>query len=307
VKTSFVSAAFGAVFVLSSHAVHAELAYGMTSQFNVEGERLIRFDTASPSTFVDIGAFSGLASGRSLRSIDFRPADGRLYAFGVDPQGSYGMYTVNLQTAQLSLVGEGTVPNFAWPLRVSMDIDPVTDTVRIVTGGQSRNNFRFSPVTGALIAEDGAVAYAVGDSNFGFNPIIQGIAYSRLTNGTTTLYGSDFNTGFLTRIGGVNGTPSPDTGAMNANGRHVTISLLNDSAGTGFDISHATGVAFMSHDIFNNPTAGWDLSRIDLNTGRATRIGSFGANVLDMSVVIPSPSAMVLLGLGAGIAIRRRR
>ena len=305
-KNSFVSAAFGAVFVLSSHAVHAELAYGITSVGNIDGERLLRFDTAAPGAGVNVGTFSGLPSSLAIRAIDFRPADGRLYALAVGQQGAYGLYTVNLQTAQLSLVGAGTVASLAWPFRVSMDFDPVSDTLRVVTGDVSRNNLRFSPLNGGLLAEDSNLAYAAGDVFFQANPLMQDIAYSRVVNGLTTLFGSDFNTGSLTRIGGVNGSPSPDTGEMNTIGRHA-LPFLTNSAAAGFDISHTTGVAYMSHDVFDETSAGWNLSTINLATGVATPVGAFGVNVLDMSVVIPSPSALATLALAAGLSTRRRR
>ena len=190
-----------AIAALSAPA-RAELVYGITDpQFLTSA--LVRFDSATPNAMTLIGGITGLTSGQTLRAIDFRPADGQLYAFG--SSGTSGqLYTLNLATAVLSAVGGPFTMTGNTSSLVSIDFNPVADRLRVVTG--SGQNYRVNPVDGTLASTDTAIASSA---------IVADVAYSNNVAGatTTTLYGYEYNTDRLYTIGSVGGTPvSPNSG-----------------------------------------------------------------------------------------------
>jgi hypothetical protein len=74
----------------------AEIGYGLT-----EGglaDALVQFDTSTPGTTTLMGTITGLPPGNTLRAIDFRPSNGKLYALSTAPGGQYNLFTVNLLT-----------------------------------------------------------------------------------------------------------------------------------------------------------------------------------------------------------------
>lgn len=281
----------------------AELAFGITGAS--AGGSLFSFNTSNPAATTVIGSLSGIVPGHAVRAIDFRPATGQLYAMSTSGTG-YAIYTVNLNTAALSLVGTGTVSS-AFPTRVSIDFNPVVDRIRVVTSAQQ--NLRIHPDTGALIAEDTPIAWATGQSPTGSAPFVADLAYTGGAGSTsTTMYVFDYNTDYLATQGSVGGSPvSPNSGQLFAVGPAVSGGgFLTSSAGTGMDISVVTGIAYLSYDLISDGAID-QLGTIDLSTGLVTPVGNFNLDVLDISVVIPEPSAIGLLAVPALALVRRRR
>lgn len=66
-----------ASFVAATPAA-AETVYGLTST------RIVTFDSSSPGTILSSSPITGLTGNVSLKGIDFRPADGQLYALGTN-------------------------------------------------------------------------------------------------------------------------------------------------------------------------------------------------------------------------------
>ena len=139
-----------------------ELIYGMTvagltsTVPGSNGVNLVRFNSSAPGTVTTVGPFTGLVSGHTMRSIDFRPANGQLYGLSTNTAGSAAqIYTINLMTAACTPVGTGlTLGTNAFTF-IEMDFNPVADRIRIVTAGNGtvgNNNFRANPDTGALVA-----------------------------------------------------------------------------------------------------------------------------------------------------------
>lgn len=282
----------------------AELAFGITGA--VAGGSLFSFNTSNPAATTVIGSLSGIVTGQSVRAIDFRPATGQLYAMSTAGT-AYTIYTVNLTTAALTVVGSGTVST-AFPTRVSIDFNPVVDRIRVVTSTQQ--NLRIHPDTGALIAEDTPIAWATGQApSPGTAPFLAGVAYTGGAGSTsTTMYAYDYNTDFLATQGSVGGSPiSPNSGQLFAVGSAISgPGFLTSSAGIGMDISVVTGVAYLSYDLIDNPAID-QLGTINLATGLVTPVGDFNLDVLDISVTIPEPSAIGLLAVPALALVRRRR
>ncbi len=184
----------------------------------------------------------------------------------------------------------------------------MANALRVVTGGGQ--SYRVNANTGALIAQDTSIATPAG-----VTPLVSGIAYSNNLVGaaSTTLYSYDFLLDNLATIGGINGAPSPNTGVFNIIGNSGTVS---GNAGAGFDISGATGIAYLSFDDFNGSADNEpEFYTMDLSSGFATKIGDFGTvDLLDFSVQptavsVPISSSFGLVALGllmlGGAAHRR--
>lgn len=291
--------------VATSQAV-AEPVYGITSTTTFNFPALVSFDSATPGVMSNPIAISGLVSGQTLRSIDFRPADGRLYA--VSSAGSAAqLYTVNLTTGALSTVGTGFTLTGNTSSSVTIDFNPVVDRLRVVTGdGQ---NYRVNPINGTLAAQDTNLP----GPNAQNGVQMQGIAYSNNVVGaaSTTLYGYDFINDNLDTIGSVGGAPvSPNSGQVFVIG---STGLLSDSE-IGFDISGVTGNAYASvFDFLGNGTNGF--YNVNLATGLFSLIGFEALALRDFAVrtaavaAVPEPDSLAMLGIGfaaLGLTLRRR-
>ena len=312
-----VSAASAVFLLLSAPSLRAETIFGMTGTSSVGaavGVALVSFDSATPGSITTLGNFSGVTAGHGLRSIDFRPSTGQLYAISTNATAAQ-LYTVDLLTALLIPVGGGFVLTGNGSPRVEIDFNPVVDRIRILTGSSGAtglaNNFRAHPDTGALLFTDTNLAYDPADSQAGINSFsVNGAAHSNNVAGatSTTLYTWEYETDTLATLGGIGGTPSPNGGAM------FTINIpsapLTFNAGLGMDISGATGVMYVTHD---NPGAGafMGLYTRNLLTGAETSLGSYASGffINDISVQpIPEPAVSLFCGLaGLAVATRRRR
>lgn len=283
-------------FALAAGSVQAETIYGITG--SLAGGNLVSFDSANPGASNNIGALSGVVAGHGVRGIDFRPATGELFAISTSGSAAQ-LYTVNLLNGALTTVGSGFTLGTTSSTRISMDFNPSVDRIRIVTGdGQ---NFRANPDNGALVLQDGNLVYDANDSGAGFSPLISGIAYTNNIPGgsPTTLYGYDFVRDVIVTIGGVNGVPGPNGGALFTVGAS---GFVSSTGGMGFDISGATGTAYLT-DAISGPD---QLYTVNLATGAATQAGLIGADILDIAV-LPAPGALALMGLAGAFASRRRR
>lgn len=300
-KTSLVAAGAFAAVVWSAGSVHAEPVYGIT---DTGTPSLVRFDSASPGSVTTIGAVSGLIGGQTLRGIDFRPSNGQLYAISnLGTSSAAQLYTVNLLTGALTTVGSGFTLAGNNSIRISIDFNPVVDALRVVTG--SAQSYRVNANTGALNVQDTSISPA---------DLYADIAYSNNVVGasSTTLYAYDFSTDQLVTIGGLNGSPSPNGGTTTVVGSSGVTSV---SAGQGFDISGATGIAYATLDAASSANTNSEFYTVNLATGLHTLVGGFNLALLDISVqprilAIPEPGTLAMLGIAliplAG-ALRRRR
>jgi hypothetical protein len=287
----------------------AEIIYGIT--ISADGpQTLVRFDSAAPGVVTTVGPFTGLHPGQTVTAMDFRPATGALYV-GVattDPTHSGAqLLTVNLATAALTAVGPAFDPTgYGYP---SFDFDPVRDQLRVATTPANVTNTRFNPDTGALIANDAGLAFPPLDPSSAEPPYIVGAAYTNnLTGATsTTLYGYDLTTDNLVRIGGPDGDPTPNDGTAVTVGNSGFV--VAGTVEVGFDISGATGIAYLSGPVEGLP--GVHLFMVNLDTGRMTDLGQIGidgsAAVTDISVAVPEPSLPGLAAAATAAWLFRRR
>jgi len=219
-------------------------------------------------------AVTGLQAGDKLVGIDFRPANGQLYALAVS--GATGrLYTINPLTGAANAVGAGfTMPQSAGAgagKDYGFDFNPTVDRIRVVA--DSRDNFRAHPDTGAAVSP---ADFALSDG-----AVVTGVAYDRNFAGSkmTTLYAIDPNADQLVTIGGIDSAPSPNGGVV----RKVGPLGVNASNEVGFDISIGSeGVAFALLTVNNQP----GLYSIYLPSGLATLVRTLNVKtpIVDIAV-----------------------
>jgi hypothetical protein len=275
----------------------AELIYGMTtanSGSTAPGLNLVSFDSATPGTQTNIGAFTGVVSGHSLRSIDFNTATGVLYAISSSTSAlsAAQLYTVDLATGALTAVGSGTTLTGNNNARLELEFNSVTGDFNVFTGaaanGTAGNNFVVNAGTGVATSSP-ILTYGTGAS-------IIGAAFN---SNTSTMFGWDYNSDDLVSI-------NPATGVMTQVA--APTGFLTGNAGLGMDHSALSDTLYVVHDDPGTATISSLLTR-DMVTGAETIIGGFGAGVFvsDISVApIPEPFTMAGLGAVALIAARRR-
>jgi trimeric autotransporter adhesin len=294
-------------------AANAELIYGITDNSTGAGVNLISFDSATPGTITTIGPLTGAVGNQLVRGIDFRPANGQLYAvsnLGTSAQ----LYTVNTGTGALTPVGSGFTFASNPGTRISIDFNPVVDRLRIVSA--NTNNIRVNPNNGALAGTDTNLSY---DPTLQINgtPFVVGAAYDNNVSGATqtTLYDFDFNFDVILTQGGINGSPSPNGGVLFDSLNTPGQNFITNSGSLGFDISGSTGIGYINADRFQPAPATLNdtLFTVNLSNGVLSPVGDFGINVLDISAYIapvPEPGSIALLmglGMAGGLALRRRK
>src|SRR5262245_17668533 len=240
--------------------------------------QLLQFSASAPNAIISATTVTGLKAGDSLVGIDYRPANGQLYAMGVN--GASGrIYTINPLTGAATPIGTG----FTLPLSAGasagkdygFDFNPTVDRIRVVA--DSRDNFRGHPDTGA----------AVTPADFALSPgaVVTGVAYDRNFGGSkvTTLYAIDPNADQLVTIGGIDSSPSPNGGVTRVVGP-LGVNAAND---VGFDITvGAEGSAYASLAV--NGKSGFYT--IDLKTGAATMVGTIGNGGVAIRDIAAAPA-----------------
>lgn len=279
--------AVGTMLLAITRTAHAELIYGVTSQ-----DFLVTWDSAQPTSLLSGIAISGLQLNERLVGIDIRPATGQLYGLG----SSSRLYTIDPSTGVAALVGgPGPFSPLLNGANFGFDFNPTVDRIRVVSNASQ--NLRLHPVTGAVVAVDGALAYAMGDPNFGVSPNVAAAAYTNNFPGamSTVLYGIDPGVDAL-----VIQNP-PNNGTLNTVG---TLGLdVTDIL--GFDISGASGIAYAV--LFNTASNRSMFATINLATGAAAEIGEIdGGTTITGITVIPEPATLWLVGAAWWAVMRRR-
>jgi hypothetical protein len=203
---------------------------------------------------------SGLASGETILSIDFRPATGELY--GVS--SSSKLYVIDATTGAAKAI---SITSFTPALNgttVSINFNPTDDLLRIITS--SGQNLRLNPETGQMVATDANVS-----SN-----TISGIAYTNSTAGATStiLYSLDPFARKLYRQEPAN------------SGTLVTVGNVELSLGdhASLDISPDNTKALIVGKVGDSTK----LFTINLTSGKATIAGKFTLGTSVRSIAIPT-------------------
>lgn len=293
------------VALLATIAV-SERVYAITT-----GNQLAWVDTNNATFAEVVGDITGIKTGHSLRSLDFRPNGGNLVVLSTLANAAAGtsdgqLYNLNLATAALSQIGNGFVFNSS-STDVQIDFNPVVDRIRFIT--RDGINLRLNPTdnTGGIVGNDTNLLWDAADPNVASGDVeIISFAYTNNTKTAqnTTLYGFEFSTDFLVTIGSLLGNPvSPNAGTTFS----VGDSGQSFTTPSGFDISGSNGAAYVS--------IGSALYSVNLATGAITSVATLPASIIDMSVVAadtvlpaptpdePSPSGVYKVGISAALVV----
>jgi hypothetical protein len=228
------------------------------------GNELHLIDPKHPADTGGFGAtITGLVVGDKIVSIDTRPATGALYGLGKNGTTLH-LYRINAVTGVATKIGgDITVPlstGASAGTYYAMDFNPVVDRIRVVSN--TGDNFRLHPTTGAVVSADTKLTPPESD--------VRAIAYDQNHFGTTTttLFGIDAGIDQLVKIGGTNGSPSPNGGAVTAVGALGAGAAVADVV--GMEITPA-GAAYALIERASNP--GYTiLFKLDLGGQPATEI-----------------------------------
>jgi hypothetical protein len=286
--STFVAALVSAAALLAPSSARGVTVYAV----DLDND-LLAFDSATPGV-IDFGTpITGLQANEVIRSIDFRPSTGQLYAIG----SSSRLYTLNTSTGAATQVG-GVLSTLLSGTAFGMDFNPLTDQIRVVSDADQ--NLRLNPNTGAIASVDPSLSYIA--PNLALDPNIVSIAYRVDTGGATaTLLGFDTVSNFI-----VNGNPiDGNAGTMQVD---LPLSVIASNFG-GLDIL-GVGLSAVGYTSLQPETSSVStFYTVNFNTGALTPVGVIGGGdvIRAISVVVPEPASLTLLGLGALSLLSRRR
>lgn len=217
--------------------------------------KLERFNPMSPSSNpVDI---TGLNEGEMVVGLDFRPANGALYAITNQSR----IMTVNTANGSVSPVGEGLTPMLEGE-SFGFDFNPTVDRIRLVSN--TGQNLRLHPDLGTVVAVD-------GDLNPGM-PFVNGAAYTNnvATASSTVLYVLDSDNNMLYKQ-----DPPNDGGLVEIGSLGIEFTAEN-----GFDIGGDSDMAFALLTV-DGMTG---VYSINITTAEVTKISDFNVSAVAMAV-----------------------
>ena len=148
------------LFSLSVLSVEAQNVYTVTSDNQLASFSVNNFTITRPPSKI-----TGLATGQDVVGLDSRPNTGELYALGYNKtDSSAAIYIIDKMSAMATKVGSASIKLALGDGRkVGFDFNPVVDRIRVVSG--NGKNYKLHPVTGAIAATDGSLAYDMADAN----------------------------------------------------------------------------------------------------------------------------------------------
>lgn len=267
-----------AAAMLLSTTVKAQSIIGITTD-----DKLFTIaDPTMPGTITTPASVTGLTAGQTIVGTDFRPNTGELYALGYNSTtGDAQLYTINVSTAVATSVGAALTLELGSG-SVGFDFNPTVDRIRVTAA--NRKNYRLHPVTGAIAAIDGDLAFATTDINASSMPMIGASAYTNSYIGTesTTLFNYDEGLNIITT------QVPPNDGTQNTVGSSgIIIDILDKSVDMDiyFDAATSTNTAYLAA---NTLLSDDQLYTVNLTTGAATSVGLIGSGleVKDIAVTI---------------------
>jgi hypothetical protein len=209
------------------------------------------------SNYVRLGRVE--AEGGNLIGMDFRPADGKLYA--VTDLGA--IYTIPISQSSVGQAQRVSImnPRFTGGFEMLFDFNPVANAIR-VAGSNDQNLAVVNGTDGSNLSTTVAqtkFAYTTGDVNFGQDPELSGGSYTNNFRGATTtiFYAIDHDKDTLVTIADKTATGSSNTGG----GKLQTIGNLVDQSGNRVNLSPTADI-----DIYT------DKSGKNFLVGQATRL-----------------------------------
>ncbi|MBS9523116.1 DUF4394 domain-containing protein [Litoribacter alkaliphilus] len=216
--------------------------------------RLYRFNPLSPSdNYVDL---DGLGTGETVVGLDFRPANGQLYAITSESR----LMTVN--TANGELMEVGTLSPYLDGTSFGFDFNPTVDRIRLVSN--TGQNLRLHPDEGTVVEVD-------GDLNPG-SPYVNAAAYTNNipTATETMLFVLDSETNALYT------QDPPNDGVLNMVGE-LGIAFTSEN---GFDIGGTSDNAYALLEV----DGAMGVYQIDLSSGEASKVSDFNISATAMAL-----------------------
>ena len=276
--------------ILSTAAITALLFAQQAEAQKIVGitqdDKIFTMASASaPGTTTTPIAITGMTAGQTVAGVDYRPATGELYALGYNSSTTEAqLYTINATTGAATVINSTPImlmlgSNSA----ISFDFNPTVDRIRVL--GANKKNYRLHPVTGAIVATDMDLAYAVGDVNAAASAAIGACAYTNSYIGSTvtTLYNYDMSLNVLTT------QIPPNNGTLNTVGISGIV-VNNVTKSIDMDIYMypvtVTNMAYLAANTGANIND--NLYTINLATGMVTSVGMIGGglDVKNIAVVI---------------------
>jgi len=228
-----------------------------------ESGQVASFNRAAPATQVGSRTVFGLAPGESVMGIDFRPANGLLYALG--SRGN--IYTLDAATGRATFratlrpaAGDDAPFTSLVGTQFGVDFNPVADRLRVVSN--TGQNLRIDVDTGDTTT-DGNLARL---GNPAQAPTVTAAAYSQSFRGaaSTTLYVLDLTLGLRSVVN------PPNNGVLTSD---ATLGVLGSGV-NGFDLEARTTTGYAAIRVGNILS----LYRIDLSAAAnaATLVGGIG-------------------------------
>lgn len=247
------------------------------------GQLALMSDVNTPGTLAQSVAISGIPSGMIIVGIDYRPNTGELYGLAYNSgavSNNAQLVVINAATGMASVIGSPITLSLGTG-GIGFDFNPAVDRIRVVA--ENGMNYRLHPVTGALVATDGNLAYAISDANVGVTPHVVACGYTNSYIGSeaTTLFNYDKGLDVL-----VSQIP-PNDGTLNTIGT-ASLSVSAANATTGMDIyfdpNTKSNMAFINANV--GAAVNDNLYSINLSSGQTTDWGSIGMPVRDIAAVI---------------------
>ena len=239
--------------------------YGLTSD-----QQLVRFRAEPLHRYRRIGPITGLrGSDTALIGIDFRVQDATLYGVG----NGGGIYTINTETAQVTMVQQLTIALSGSSFGV--DFNPAANALRIIS--DTGQNLR-QPFTGAMTGQTqndtmlnltGVLAMGVTGAAYTNNDLDAGTA--------TTLFDIDSVRNQVVAQSPANSGALAPTGLL----------TVDPDSPIGFDIYTELqgGVAAGNTGYASLVVDGViGLYQVNILTGKATLVGEFPDDVIDIAI-----------------------
>lgn len=216
---------------------------------------LYRFNPATGTS--NSVALTGMVTGEQVVGMDFRPANGALYALTNQSR----LLTINISNGQTTAVGTGLSPVLSGQ-NFGFDFNPTVDRIRVVSN--TGQNLRLHPDTGVVAATDAllnpgtpSVSAAAYTNNFAQASTTQLFV---IDSGTSSLYlQNPPNNGTLVLVGSLG----------------VTTTGMN-----GFDIGGTSNEAFAILTVSGVQS----IYKINLTSGAASKTINFSPTVTSMTL-----------------------
>jgi hypothetical protein len=260
-----------------------EMIYAVTAA----SQLLVQFNAGQPQKTLSSKPLTGFTAGDRLVGIDYRVAKGQLFGLGASGQ----LYRIDTKTGTLTAIGTPSTLPKEGATEWGFDFNPTVDRIRVVN--DAGFNLRLHPDTGAVVDGnpneagvqlDGRLAYDATDVNAGKAPAVvaAGYTYNKDNDKITTNYALDGRQGVLVHQGskeGVQPVVSPNTGRLYTVG---SLGIGSFQRAT-LDISDISNAAYAA--ITADGKSSW--YRVDLATGKATRIGTVEAGAVVGAAIEP--------------------